>query len=391
MNKIIIYLISAGALFTAGYKLYHHYSAPTEITLFTTHHIERRSIAQTIKATGVIDVEDDLIKVCSFVMGTIRKMYVDEGDYVKKGTLLVEVDDGIEDFDVRDTQATLEQAHQELHYQKRHYERQKALYDENFISQDEFEKIKKNYIQAQDEVTARQARYNKAKSLYDHKFLRAPADGLIIGKLANEGEMISIYSPVTIMYTIATDIKRMKAKLEIDESVIGDLKKGAPVVITFDTYPYKTFHGTITKISDSPINKNNSVVFLATVTIDNSKLLLRPGMTGYAEINVAEKKDVLAVPGYAFQINKEVLKEIAQKKNYHFKEAQQIYYEGEVSKTVWIFDNDAFIELSVTLGINDGAHFQVLSGLQGNEKIIIDVIEPDAMKQFFQKIFGKGL
>ena len=63
----------------------------------------------------------------------------------------------------------------------------------------------------------------------------------------------------------------------------------------------------------------------------------------------------------------------------------------ETVKSVWLLQDKAFVEQPVRIGISDDAYYEISEGLQGNETLIIDTIEPDTMQEFFQQFFGKGL
>lgn len=334
------------------------------------------------------------MKIGSIVPGVIRKMYVEENDYVKKGQLLAEIDDGKEDTDVRSTRAELEKSKAALAYQQEFYSRQKALYEKDHISKDAFQKFAQDYLVAQDDVRSKQALHDQAILVFTNKKILAPNDGLVISKVARVGETVTLSSPPTLIYTIAHNIKKLKARPNLDESAIGKLKSGIKATMTFDTYPYKTFEGTLTDISNSSVNTNGAVSYLGTILISNDELLLRPGMSVNVDLFVTEKEDVLSLPGYIFKLNPTALREIAQIKKYTFKElsvSEKNKIKGNI-KSVWLFENNnTFVERAVTVGLSDNAFFEVISGLNDGDLIIIDTAEPDAMEQYYKRMFGKGL
>jgi len=138
MIKIPFFLkMSALALIIGSgtWIAYKTFFAPKKPELFKAHKPEKRSIIQTIKATGYIEPED-LMKIGSIVQGIIYKLHVEENDIVKKGQLLVEIDDGKGDTLVRSAQAELESAQASLLYTEKHFERQKVLFEAGHISKD---------------------------------------------------------------------------------------------------------------------------------------------------------------------------------------------------------------------------------------------------------------
>ncbi len=362
--------------------------------LFMTQEAEQRDIVQLVKATGTLEVFDNMT-IGSLVAGIIYKMHVEENQLVKKGDLLVEIDDGLADTRVRETKAALLQARADFAYITAFYKRQKALYAQNHISLDTFQEVTRQYEVVQQEVQLRYANHERANIEFGNKKITAPDDGLVIAKKGAEGETVTLASPPTIIYTLAKDIKQMKAKLEIDESVVGDVKVGMEAELTFDTYPYQMFRGKIAEISNDPKIEKGAISYLATIILDNSELLFRPGMTVDARIVVAQKDDVLAVPSSLFKINPFILADIAKVKGYGYKplskKQRMVLKEKESMQTIWLYKEHAFIEHSVKVGINDYAFFEVIEGLEGHEQLVFDTVEPDVMKEFFERFFGKGL
>jgi HlyD family secretion protein len=394
LQRIIYWTIIGILGFVLSFATYRYFFAPKKQVWYTTEKPARKNISQIIRSTGILEAEDTL-KIGSIVPGVINKMLVEENDMVKKGALLAIIDDGKGDTEVRSTEGNLRQAKSDLAYMKNYYTRQKALYEAKQLSQDSFEKVSRDYEDAQALVYSRQADYDKAKLTFDNKRILSPDAGLVIAKIAAEGETVTLSSPATIIYTIAKDIRRMKVKLEIDENRIGEVKVGQTATLTFDTYPYKKFSGKIKDVSNAPILKNAAVSYYANFILDNAELLLRPGMTVNARILVAEKENVLAIPGHELAMNSSLLEQIAKIINFEFKpmdktKKQKLEKKGAY-KTVWIKEGNAFIERPVELGINDNAFFEVVSGLTGDENIINDIKEADTLQQLYSQLFGKGL
>ncbi|PKN03296.1 hypothetical protein CVU75_02985 [Candidatus Dependentiae bacterium HGW-Dependentiae-1] len=393
-KKSIIITLITGTCIVGGYFAYKKITAPKQIELYRTQKIERRTIHQAVKATGYINPEETF-KVGTIITGIIEKMIVDENDIVKKGQLIATVDDGKGDTEVKEAQAGLDTAQANFSYAEPNFKRQKALYEDKLISQDAFEKATRDYKVAQHDVALKKATFTKNRMLFDRKKILAPEDGVVISKVASEGETITVSSPPTVIYIIAKDLTKMEVDLDVDENVVGSLHKGMQAMLTFDAYPNQQFPCTITDISNTAITRKGAVSYNATAYIDNKKLLFRPGMSVTALISIAEKENSISVPGHIFKINVPMLKDIAKALNLEIKEIdkqtkQELSLRGNM-KWLWIKEGNAFIEKPVEIGANDNAFFEIVSGLEGTEEVVIDVAEPDAMKEFFERFFGKGL
>lgn len=376
------------------YGVYTMFFAKKEERLYSTKKPEVRNIKKIIRATGGIQPVD-LMKIGSIIIGVIDEMFVEENEFVKKGQLLATIDDGKGDTNVRAAQASLDQAKAHLTYYTAFFKRQQALHESHFISDDDFEKYSAEYEQAKKEVDLQKAQYDQAKMLFDKKQITAPDDGIVVGKTSSEGETVTFYAPATIIYTIAKDIKKMKAEIEIDESTVSFVKKGMEADLTFDTYLGRIFKSKITDISNNPIEKGGAICYKGTLPIDNNEMLFKPGMTITAEIIVAEKKHVLAVRGQQFAIKPETIEKVAKikKMGYHplsLEERAKHQKHGE-TRVVWIERDNAFIEQPIKIGLTDGAFFEIIDGITDQDLVVEDTIEENAMEKAFGKIFGSGL
>jgi len=231
--------------------------------------------------------------------------------------------------------------------------------------------------------------------IFEKKKLVAPEAGIVVGKNGTEGEGVTTLAQATVIYTLAKDIRKMEAKLEIDESNVSFIKKGMLVQLTCDTYLGQIFSGNISDVSNNPLGKSGTVNYLATVPINNSKLLFKPGMTIDAEIVVAEKENVLVVSGQQCSISPKTMKQVAQILGYEYKplDSQQrleMQKHGN-HKVVWVERDKSFVECPITVGITDNAFFEVLEGITEQDKVVDDTIEENAMDKFFKKMFGGGL
>ncbi len=379
----------------AGYYAYTQFIREPEKPWFTTERPIRRSISQVIRATGYLEAEDTL-KIGSLVAGVIRKMFFEENQPVKKGDLLAIIDDGRGDTDVRETAGNLEQAKHDYTYRKAHYERQKKLFEAGHLAKDAFEQETRDLENTQAAIATKQALADRAELIFKNKKISAPENGVVISKVSTEGETVTtIASPATILYTIAKDLKDMKVNLEIDENRIGEIRVGHTAILTFDTYPYRKFSGIIKDVSNSPIKKQTAVSYKATFIIDNTEKLLRPGMTVNARITVAEKPDALSIPGNFFAMHGSLIEELCKLKKMACKPLEKqkkknLELKGAY-KTVWVYRDNGFVEVPVELGINDNAFFEIVSGLTEKDLVVSDIVEPDAMKSVYGKVFGKGL
>jgi len=365
---------------------------------FTTILPQKKDLQQIVYASGSLRIKDN-IKVGSLIAGTIKEIYVEEGDKIKKGKLLAEIDNGKGDTDVKMTEGKLAKAKSKLEYLQNFYDRQKQLYETKQISKDLFEQITKDYTQAKAEVTIAQAELEKYKIEYENAKIIAPEDGIITAVGITKGMRITTDLDATVLFEIAKDITQMETSLDIDESDIGCIEKNQIIKFTVDTYPDRTFKGKIAKISYSSKQKNNLQTYEAIANINNKDKSLRPGMTVNAKITVNKKNNCLTLSNQAFQINPNSLKKIAQMIKYQFqpinkyrkKQLKQEYNGKNQMRFIWITDNHSFLEKAVVVGITDDCRYEIVSGIKSINPIIIDIEEPNEMEKIYKKWFSKGL
>jgi len=399
-NKTLIKLmIVIVALIGLTIIIYYRKTIKKRKELFKTAKFEKRNITYIINATGALEAQGT-IKVGSLINGVVKDLYAKENDTVRKGQLLVQLDNGKGDTDVRRTAGFLEQAKAKLNYQKAFFKRQEKLYNNGHISLDAFEKAKSSYKEAEANVKTQEATNEQAIIDYNNTMIKSPIDGIVVKKNVSLGEGVSSFLMPTVLYEIAEDLRIMDAILEVDETYIGDLKVGQKSKLNFDTYPNKVFIGKIKEIGTGAKINKGTVSYEAKILLDNKDLLLKPGMTIHANIIVAKKKNVLAIPGYIFSINPKLIELVAKEKKYSYKALTKdelnefkktLQCQEHAVRTVWVLHNTTFMEKAIEIGLTDKTFFEIVKGLHGDEDVVIDVEETDAMKEMFKRLFGGGM
>lgn len=392
LSIIVAVLIFFFSTFLIYKKLF--YKQPT--LPYITQRPERRTIKKEIDALGKIHIAEK-IKIGALVTGTLKKLYVEENDEVKKGQLLAEIETGKDDSDVREELGNLQRAKAQLNYQKNYYDRQKPLFISGQLSKNEFDQIEQILASLRGDVVAAQARYDRAKLAYDNAKIYSPQDGIITSIGIAEGERVTTDFNATILFEIAKDVSKMEGYLEVDESNVGYIKKGQKVKFTVDTIPNEVFKSSIKQISYSPKQRNEVLYYKAIIPIDNSQNRFRPGLSINAKISVAKAKKALALSSQAFMISSKILTEIANNLCYSInpvdkKELKKREQSSVVPlQTVWIASNNgktkSFIEKIITTNITDDVHFEVTSGLSETDNVIVEIEESDYMDEVYKKAF----
>jgi membrane fusion protein, multidrug efflux system len=258
--------------------------------------------------------------------GKVTKIYVDKGDRVKFGQLLLETD-------IDNLKASLSLAKANLEYQKSDFDRNQQLSKSGSISPAIFDASTLALAQAQ-------SSYDIAKKQLDESTLEAPFAGMITSRDAELGAILSPGAPAFRLI----DIDRVKVKAGIPEKFIEDFKIGNTVSLKFDAMPDKEFTGKINYIS--PEASPDVRTFETEIVIENRGGAIKAGIMGNAQIEQHIFKDAVVIPLDAL-------------------------IETQEGRKVFVTKNDTTAEeRSVSIGGENGTTILITSGLQPGDKVI---------------------
>jgi HlyD family secretion protein len=247
-------------------------------------------ITSRVESTGELKAKDQ-VNISAQTIAQIEKINYAEGDYIKKGALLIELDATQVLANQALAEAGLKQADQEL-------QRGKTLFEKRLISQQEFDQVQLNY-------TTTKTKYDQAHDALLKTRIYAPIAGRIIQLNVKEGETVvmgTMNNSGTILMVLA-DMSTMMAVVDVDETDTPDLKIGQAAEITADAMPDSIFNGKVTKIGLMPVSNllstDQATNFEVEIELKEFSPLLRPGMNVSADIITSEKKDILTVPAQA--------------------------------------------------------------------------------------------
>jgi HlyD family secretion protein len=383
-KKHIVYLTILAGIGAYWYWM-HHGKIPKNP--FITTSLEKRTIKQQVHSVGILELKDT-IKVGSLVAGTIAHIYASEHQKVTKGDLLAVIDNGKGNTEVKEAAALVARAQAQVIYQTKKIERARALLTTDHIALQDYEKQEQEFQLAKADLKLAAATLEKKEKEYQNLNIVAPIDGTIVSVGITEGMRITTDLDATVLFTIARDLSVMHGILEIDESDISGINTGQKVSLSIESYPYKVFTGKIIDVRYSPKNKSGILFYHATVEIDNSESLLRPGMTLQARIHVAKEKNIPTLPSTVFSFNKDKLATHATRA------AQQLIslsdeekkyikkkYKNQNVQFVWLLHENQCKEVPVLLGITDDLYFGVLDGIAEHDAIICNIQRSTQKKQ----------
>ncbi len=283
-------------------------SKKAEKEKFDTETIGRRDIAVTVEASGAVEPLLT-VEIKSKASGEVLKAEGQTGEIVKAGTLLVLIDKRAPRNNLAQAEADLEAAVAQRAIAKAQYERGKKLFESRTINEVDFETNQLTYANSKASVVRSQVAVENARITLDDTDVRAPITGTIIEKLVETGQVIS--SPMkdfgggTSLMKMA-DLSTVQVRALVDETDVGKIQPGKPVLVKVTAYPNQPFPGTVDKIEPQAKEDQSVTTFAVLIRLPNPQGLLKPGMNADVEIKVDERLNVVAVPTGVLHTQREI-------------------------------------------------------------------------------------
>lgn len=336
-------------------------SKKKEEVTFKTEKVAPANIQNSITATGTIEPVTS-VTVGTQVSGIVSKLYVDYNSVVRKGQVIAELDRTNLLSELNTAKANLSSAQSSLNYQQANLNRYSELYKKGLVSADDYEAAQLSYRQSKEQVATANESVRRAQTNLGYATITSPIDGVVLSKSVDEGQTVAASFNTPELFKIAQDLTNMRVVADVDEADIGDVKEGERVTFTVDAYPDDTFEGSVTQVRQEATTTNNVVTYEVVISAPNAQLKLKPGLTASVTIYTAEKTGVLSVPSKAlrFTPTKET---VGDKK----------IVDCNGNNKVWILAGNEIKAVPVSIGMTDGTHTQIMSGLKEGQEIITEL------------------
>lgn len=383
--------------------------------------IERRDLEAIVSASGKIQPKKS-VSISAETMGKVVNLTVNEGDFVKAGQPLLQIDPRNLETQVQNREASLSAARSTLEQTKAQVEnartalkqaqddfkRQESLWKQGLTTKELYDRAA-NTVQTQetnlrqadqsiktqeDRIRVEQSNLDSAQHDLSKVKIVSPINGLVTRRNIEEGETAvvgTMNNAGTVLLTIA-DMSIIEAEVEVDETDIPFIVKGQKTKITIDALPDKTFPGTVTEVGNSPIqttgtsSTTRATNFKVVVTIEGVVPDVRPGFTCTAVITTATRQKVIAAPIQATTVREMILDDkgaivrpptppggrgapraapVA---------ADQKLAAGQTRKElegVFLAQSGRAVFTAIKTGIAGEKYFEVLSGLKEGDEVII--------------------
>ncbi len=390
MNKTLKYLLIATAVIivliiigkksgVVGKKI---------ILKVATEKVTKRTLTETITANGKIQPKTE-VKISADVSGEIIELFVEDGDSVQQGDLLLKINPDIYlstierlQASVNSSKSQLLQTEAQLLEKKQNYDRNKKLFDKETISKAEFESIEIAYKIAQANLSSSQfavqsseASLKEANENLRKTSIFAPISGIVTKLNVEKGERVvgTAQMTGTEIMRIA-NLNNMEVKIDVNENDIVRVSKNDTALIEVDAYLDHKFKGVVTEIANSAntdgVSADQVTNFEVKIRIlpESYKELVkkdrpypfRPGMSASVDIQTETEYNVLTVP----------IQSVTARADSLLPDSMQQNENGDLQEIVFVYNNDIVKIRKVTTGIQNDSYIQIKTGLKPDEEVV---------------------
>ena len=352
----LVFAAIAIVVFIGTFVFLWHKSLPKEI-LYNEFTPQKESITKSTIITGRIEPRDE-VNVKPQISGIISEIYKEAGETIQVGEVIAKVKVIPEMNQLTSAQSRVRIAEINLKQIHTDYERFQRLFDKQLVSASEYEKIRQQYLQAQEEKAAADDALlvvsegiSRSNANASSTLIRSTISGLILDvpvKVGNSVILSNTFNDGTTIASVA-NMSDLIFRGNIDESEVGRIHAGMPMSITIGALQNLRFNAILEYISPKAVQSNgaNQFEIKASVSISDS-IQMRSGYSANAEIVLAEVNNVLSVPESAIEFSGDsTFVYIVQGKN----------------------EEKTYVRTHVETGLSDGVNIEIKKGI--SEKDII--------------------
>ncbi len=353
LKKIII--IGAIVVFVGAFLFFLLKGSGKKGNSITTVKVERGKIVDKALAIGTIEPENQ-IAVKSKISGIVKKVFVEMGDPVKKGELLVEISPNPTPLEFAEAKRRVEIDSVSFENLRKEYERTQELLERKLISQQEFDRVSRNFGEAELNLKLSQEKLSLIEegktNIANRKIesvIKSPITGTVLEKKINVGDPVvplTSYQAGTELFTLA-NMNDLIFRGTVDEIDVGKLEEGMIADLKIGALPDDSIQGLVYRISPKAKMEDNATLFDVEIKITKTGFeMLRAGYSANADIIIQGKEDILVIPERVVEFKEDTA----------FVEVQQA--DGEITKK------------TIETGLSDGLNIEVVEGLEEGDVLV---------------------
>jgi len=342
--------------------------------------VERQDLQAKVSANGKVQATKK-VDISATVPGQVVQLAVKEGDIVKKGQFLLQIDSANYRANARGSQSSMQALQNELDAARANLAQAKAdmsraerNHAAGILADADLQRARTAVTSGEASILATQNRIEQARATVDgvtdtlsKTTIRSPMDGVVTARRIEEGEVAIIgiqNQPGTVLLTIS-DMSVVEAEMEIDETSIPAVALGQEARVHIDAYPNQTFDGVVTEVGNSPIsaspgNPTEAIKFKVKVQLRNPPAGIKPGLSVQADILTGFRSKVLTVPLQAMVVRDAPKKDGETKPTGASKDEEGVY----------IVEGGKAAFKAIKTGLLGELSIEVLEGIKEGEMLI---------------------
>lgn len=375
------------ALATAAAGVWYWRKTSRPPVAYVTAPVDRGPVARTITATGSVNPVLTVV-VGSYVSGVVRDISCDFNTAVRKGQVCATIDPRPYQLAAEQSRAALDTAVAQLAKDKAGldfasltFDRYSGLLQQDSIARETVDNARSQLAETKAQVALdeaaireRRAALRAAEVSLGYTKIVSPVDGTVVSRNVTIGQTVAASFQTPTLFLIAQDLAKMQVDTSVSESDIAagghGLSVGSPATFTVESFPDTVFKGVVSQVRQAPQTVQNVVTYDVVVAVDNSALLLRPGMTATVHITTDHRDDVLRVPNQALRFAPGGLSQRS----------------GQPARTganrVWLLRDGTPAEVEIRPGLADDSHVEIAAGpIRAGERVIIAQRSSSARKR----------
>jgi HlyD family secretion protein len=374
MKKLIHHLINIAlilAFIFGAYYVYQlsHKKKPEDLYRLQT--VVTGDIEQNVTANGTINPVT-LVNVGTQVSGRVKKIYADYNDQVKKGQILLELEDELFKAQIAQSLGNVKNNEASIELARANETRMRSLFEKEYVSKQELDQSVQALKSAEAQLSTTKAQLKRDQTNYGYSIIKSPVAGVVVDRVVDVGQTVAASLQTPTLFKIAQDLSKMQIDTSFAEADIGRIQVGQVAKFNVDAFPNTNFEGVVKQIRLNPTNTANVVTYNIVVSVDNPDQKLLPGMTAYVNITFAKHDNVLLVPNAALRYrpkNEETM--MALKKEDKKVDKPKAEDDGLARGKVYILKDNKPQMVRVKTSITNGKFTEIISSeLKANDLVI---------------------
>ena len=398
-NKFVKWLVLMALLVSVIILLWLFLGRESTQTLrYETAEVSRGDLTIRVTATGALEPVNQ-VEVGSEISGTIREVLVDFNDRVKKSDVLAVMDTDQLRAKVSQARASLalaeaqvRQAEATVHETENKMKRSQELARTGMCSEEDCDAARASWERAvadlerfKAQVMLSQASLEAEETTLAKATIHSPIDGIVLSRDVEPGQTVAASFQTPVLFKLAENLTQMELHVSVDEADVGQVKEGQQASFTVDAWPNRTFPATITEVHFASQTVDGVVTYQTVLGVDNSELLLRPGMTATADITVKELENVLLIPNSALRFtppvqqakseNRGLVGSLLPRPPHRSKSGNNRTENDSKQQRVWKLLDGEPVAVPVVTGATDGIMSELIEGeITEGTALVIDTL-----------------